>query len=102
MKSLGGGSEHKGRLVSEKVCTVQEALTYSLSQDICALVSGIDSMEVLKQNVAIARAFKPLPEADLKKLLDRVKDVAGDGRHEHFKSTQIFDGPYHKAQHGLS
>jgi predicted aldo/keto reductase-like oxidoreductase len=101
MKSLGGGSDHTGRLVSEKVCTIQEALTYSLSQDICSLVSGIDSMEVLKQNVAIARSFKPIPEADLKKLLDRVKDVAGDGRHEHFKSTQVFDGPYHKAQHGL-
>src|SRR5205085_2387068 len=61
MKSLAGGSDHKGRLVSEKVCTVQEALTYSLSQDICALVSGIDSMEVLQQNVGIARAFRPLP-----------------------------------------
>src|SRR4029079_8425010 len=45
MKSLGGGADHKGRLVAEKVCTVQEALTYSLSQDICALVSGIDSMD---------------------------------------------------------
>jgi hypothetical protein len=28
--------------------------------------------------------------------------VAGDGRHERFKSTQIFDGPYHRQQHGLS
>jgi predicted aldo/keto reductase-like oxidoreductase len=102
MKSLGGGSDHKGRLVSEKVCTVAEALTYSLSQDICALVSGIDSMEVLQQNLAIARAFKPMAEAELKKLLDRVKDAAGDGRHEHFKSTQVFDGPYHQKQHGLT
>jgi hypothetical protein len=102
MKSLGGGSDHKGRLVVEKVCTVEEALTYSLSQDIASLVSGIDSMEVLKQNLAIARSFKPLSEADLKKLTDRVKEVAGDGRHERFKSTQFFDGPYHQKQHNLT
>ena len=62
---------------------------------------GINSMEVLKQDLAIARAFKPMPEDEMKKLLDRVKEVAGDGRHEHFKSTQEFDGPYHRAQHGL-
>ena len=35
-------------------------------------------------------------------LLDRVKDVAGDGRHERFKSTQFFDGIYHRKQHDLT
>jgi aryl-alcohol dehydrogenase-like predicted oxidoreductase len=101
IKSLGGGSDHKGRFIVEKVCTPQEAITFSLSQDICSQVVGIDSMEVLKQDLAIARAFKTMPEDEMKKLLDRVKEVAGDGRHEHFKSTQEFDGPYHRAQHGL-
>ena len=73
-----------------------------LSQNIASLVCGIDSMEVLKQDLAIARAFRPMPEDEMKKLLDRVKDVAGDGRHERFKSTQLFDGPYHRIQHGLT
>jgi predicted aldo/keto reductase-like oxidoreductase len=102
MKSLGGGADHKGRLVAEKVCTVEEALTYSLSQPIASLVVGIDSMDVLKQDLAIARKFKPLVGEDLGKLLARVKDVAGDGRHERFKSTQFFDGPYHQKQHKLT
>lgn len=102
MKSLGGGAQHKGRLVTEKICTVEEALNYSLSQPIATLVVGIDSMEVLKQDLAIARAFKPLTGAELAKLLVRVKDAAGDGRHERFKSTQFFDGPYHQKQHGLT
>jgi predicted aldo/keto reductase-like oxidoreductase len=101
IKSLGGGADHKGRFVVEKVCTPQEAIAFSLSQDICSQVVGIDSMDVLKQDLAIARGFKPMPEDEMKKLLARVKDVAGDGRHEHFKSTQVFDGPYHRAQHGL-
>jgi predicted aldo/keto reductase-like oxidoreductase len=100
MKSLGGGQP--GRLVQAKVCTVEEALHYALSQPIAALVTGIDSMDVLKQNVAIARSFKPLGEADLQRLLAKVRPVAGDGRHERFKSTQFFDAPYHQAQHGLT
>jgi hypothetical protein len=102
MKSLGGGDSHKGRLVVEKVCSAEEARRYSLSQDIAALVVGIDSMDVLKQDLAVARNFKPMTEAERDKLLARVKPVAGDGRHERFKSTQLFDGPYHRKQHGLT
>jgi len=101
MKSLGGGADHKGRFIVEKVCTVEEALRYSLSQDISTLVCGIDSMDVLKQDIAIGRAFKPYTADEMKKLTERVKAVAGDGRHEHFKSTQVFDGPYHRKQHGF-
>jgi predicted aldo/keto reductase-like oxidoreductase len=102
MKSLGGGGLPKGgRLVAEGVCTVEEARRYALSQPIAALVVGIDSMKVLQQDLATARAFKPMAGDELEKLLARVKPQAGDGRHEHFKSTQVFDGAYHRKQHGL-
>jgi predicted aldo/keto reductase-like oxidoreductase len=102
MKSLGGGSNHRGRLVSEKVCTVEEALNYALSQQIASLVVGIDSMEVLKQDLDIARRFPSLNADALQKLIARVRPAAGDGRHERFKSTQFFDGIYHRRQHGLT
>ncbi|MFO0930741.1 MAG: aldo/keto reductase [Gemmataceae bacterium] len=102
MKSLGGGANGMGRFVSAKVCTPEEAITYALSQPIASLCTGIDSMKVLEQNLKIARAFKPLEGDGLKKLLARVKTVAGDGRHERFKSTQMFDGGYHRQQHGLT
>jgi len=102
MKSLGGGSDGKGRLVSAGVCTVEEALTYALSQPIASLVVGIDSMKVLEQDLRIGRDFKPLTEEEMKKLMSKVKEVAGDGRHERFKSTQVFDGIYHQEQHGLT
>jgi predicted aldo/keto reductase-like oxidoreductase len=102
MKSLGGGDSHKGRFVAAKVCTAAEARRYALSQDIASLVCGIDSMEVLKQDLDIARNFKPLGEEDLNKLREKVKLVAGDGRHERFKSTQLFDGPYHRKQHNMT
>ncbi len=102
MKSLGGGNAEKGgRLVAEKVCTVEEAIRFALSQPISSLVVGIDSMKVLKQDLEIARSFKPIEGEELQTLLAKVKPAAGDGRHEQFKSTQVYDGPYHKKQHAL-
>jgi predicted aldo/keto reductase-like oxidoreductase len=100
MKSLGGGQP--GRLAAAKVCSAEEAIRYALSQDIASLVTGIDSMKVLEQNLGIARGFKRMSEEEQKALRDRVKEVAGDGRHERFKSTQLFDGPHHQKQHGLT
>jgi predicted aldo/keto reductase-like oxidoreductase len=102
MKSLGGGADGKGRFPTEKVCSVEDARRFALSQDIATLVVGIDSMKVLEQDLKTARAFKPMSEAERDKLLAQVKAVAGDGRHERFKSTQLFDGPYHRQQHGLT
>lgn len=99
MKSLGGGTFNQGRLVAAGVCTAAEARRYALSQPIASLVVGIDSMEVLEQDLANARAFKPYPEQELKSFLAKVKPHAGDGRHERFKSTQVYDGPYHQKQH---
>ncbi|MFM7152310.1 MAG: aldo/keto reductase [Gemmataceae bacterium] len=102
MKSLGGGSDGKGRLVTAGVCSAEEARVYALSQPISSLVVGIDSMKILEQDMAMARAFKPLDETALKALLAKAKPHSGDGRHERFKSTQLFDGPFHRIQHGLT
>ena len=98
MKSLGGGD---GKIVKAGVATAEECLRFSLSQDVVSVVSGMDSMEVLKKNIATARDFKPLEGEELNKLLAKVKPHAGDGRHERFKSTIDFDGPYHRKQHGF-
>jgi hypothetical protein len=43
-----------------------------------------------------------MPADEMGKLLDRVKPVASDGRFESSKSTQLFDGPYHRRQHGFA
>ncbi len=103
MKSLGGGNmTDGGRIVAGGVATVDECIRYSLSQDIATLVVGIDSMKVLMQDVAIARDFEPMPKDETDALLARVKLVATDGRFEWSKSTQNFDGPYHRRQHGFA
>jgi predicted aldo/keto reductase-like oxidoreductase len=102
MKSLGGGNmDTGGRMVSGGLATADECIRYALSQEIASLVVGIDSMKILMQDVQIARNFTPMPKPETDALLARVELVAGDGRFEWSKSTQNFDGPYHRKQHGF-
>ncbi|MCS6863920.1 MAG: aldo/keto reductase [Gemmataceae bacterium] len=98
MKSLGGGD---GKIVQAQVATAEQCIRFALSQDIASLVIGIRTMDELKKNIATARNFRPLEGEELRQLLNKVKPHAGDGRHERFKSTTDFDGPYHRKQHGF-
>jgi aryl-alcohol dehydrogenase-like predicted oxidoreductase len=97
MKGFGGGNGIAGKAG----LTAAEAYRYALSQPVASQVVGITSMEQLRENVALARTFTPLSEAEQTALTDKVREVAGDGRFELFKSTQMFDGPVHRRQHGF-
>ncbi|HEY3128571.1 MAG TPA: aldo/keto reductase [Acidobacteriota bacterium] len=101
MKSLAGGYP-KGRIPASAGVSAPECIRYALSLPISALVVGIISMQDLEQDLAVARNFKPMEEAEKAQLLGRVKLEASDGRHELFKSTQTFDGPHHRRQHGFA
>ena len=96
MKSLGGG-----KIPSDTSLTVHECRGYALSLPISTLCAGITSMKDLQQDLAIARNFKPFSDAEKKQILARAEPDAGDGRHELFKSTQTYDGPHHRRQHGF-
>jgi aryl-alcohol dehydrogenase-like predicted oxidoreductase len=100
MKGLAGGSTD-GRIPSKLGLTVEECYGFCLSLPVASQIVGINSMQHLKQDVALARNFKPLSKEAREKLIARVKDEATDGRHELFKSTKNFDGPHHRRQHGF-
>jgi predicted aldo/keto reductase-like oxidoreductase len=100
MKGLAGGSP-KGRLPSLAGLTAEECYRFCLSLPVSAQVMGMMSMDDLKQNLALARNFKPITAAEKQALLTRTREQATDGRHELFKSTKTFDGPFHRKQHGF-
>ena len=103
MKSLGGGSLAAGGVIpANGVCGAGEAIRYALSQSVASLVVGIDSDKVLDQNLAIGNTFAPMTPRELHDLQERVKAVSTDGRFEPSKSTQNYDGPYHRRQHGFA
>jgi uncharacterized protein len=97
MKSLGGDAQ----LVTEAGLTPAECRRYALSLPISTLICGMQTLENLRQDLEIARSFTPLTEAERAELLARVRPVATDGRYEWFKSTQYFDSPLHREQHGF-
>jgi aryl-alcohol dehydrogenase-like predicted oxidoreductase len=88
MKSLGGS----GEMVRKGGVTPEEGLRYAMSLPVAVTISGMESVEVLQQNLAIARGFKPLNAAAMQALRDRCKEEASDGRYELFKTTKKYDG----------
>ncbi len=97
MKSLGGDA----RCVTAKAVTPQDAIRYTLSLPIATLVSGIDTMRVLRQNLAIAQGFRPMTARQRQALVRRVGSTARDGRFELYKISAAFDGNESRRQHGL-
>ena len=101
MKGLAGGAT-QGRLIAEMGLTADECYRYCLSLPVTAQVLGIATMDQLQADLAMARNFKPMTAAEMNALRDRVREHGADGRHELFKSTQVFDGPHHRKQHGFA
>ena len=98
MKSLSGNAEP----IKQGIVTVEEALRYVLSLPVASVVSGVDSRDVLRQNLEIARRFTPMTAVEMDQLRTRVAPYAKDGRFELFKSTNRYDGRIGREQHGLS
>jgi len=83
MKSLGGS----GTRLLDTGITPQEAISYALSLPIHTLVSGIDSLEFLAQNLEIVRTWEPLSDEERNRLLERIAPWAADGHLEHYKTA---------------
>ena len=58
------------------------------------------SLDVLQQNVNIARGFKPLTSREMHALRERVRPSSGDGHLELYKTTKKYDGKVGREQHG--
>lgn len=93
MKSMGAGVILKSGKVQATQC-----LRYALSQPVSVVITGIDSMEVLKQDLDLVRSFKPMSETEIASLLEATAQVAAGGQYELFKTDSRFDGTAHNPQ----
>jgi predicted aldo/keto reductase-like oxidoreductase len=95
MKSMGGSGEP----IVHGILTPTEALSYAMSvPGISTTISGMDSMQVLDQNLAILAGFQPLGKAQMDALREHGRQY-NDGRYELFKSTVKYDGDVGRQQH---
>ena len=100
MKSLGGGKAEP-KIPVDTPLTVEQCERYALSLPISTLVRGYTKMEQLEADIKTVRDFAPLSEDEKRDILAIAEPDAGDGRHEHFKSTRRFDAPIYREMHGL-
>ena len=90
MKPFQGSGEpfHHGDLA----LTPEQALRYAMSvPGVTTTITGMESVEVLRQNLAIARNFKPMEAAEMAQVVASVKPWSGDGRFELYKTSLSSD-----------
>jgi uncharacterized protein len=97
MKPLSG----HGDAIKHGVITVEESLRYAMSLPVTTTITGIDSLEVLRQNLRIAQNFTPMSDAEMNELRERCKPDAADGRYELYKLSLKFDNPEARLAHGF-
>jgi aryl-alcohol dehydrogenase-like predicted oxidoreductase len=86
MKPMGSGAILKSDTASPVEC-----LHFAMSLPTSVVITGVDSMDVLKQALEAAKTFRPLTKNQMKDLLARTAKAAADGRFEPFKTTASFD-----------
>jgi predicted aldo/keto reductase-like oxidoreductase len=95
MKSLGGG-----HLMESGIdVTPAEAIRYSMSLPIATLVSGMNSLEVMRQNLETARNFTPLTDEERQDILARSAPGAPNGAYEFYKTSRRFDAAEGRKAH---
>jgi aryl-alcohol dehydrogenase-like predicted oxidoreductase len=97
MKSMGG----QAGAVKTGLVKAEEMLRYAMSLPVATTIAGMDSFAVLRQNLRVARGFKPMTAKEMQTLRDRCARAAGDGRYEPYKLSLKFDNPQARLAHGF-
>jgi aryl-alcohol dehydrogenase-like predicted oxidoreductase len=97
MKSMGGTAG----AVKSGLVKPEEMLRYAMSLPVAVTIAGMDSLDVLHQNLRVARGFTPMTVAQMQSLRDHCTQAAGDGRYEPYKLSLKFDNPQARLPHGF-
>jgi len=95
MKSMSGTAD----AIKQGVLTAEEALRYAMSLPVVTTIAGMDSLDVLHQNLRVARGFKPMTPQEMQALESRCAATAADGRYELYKVSLKYDNPEARRPH---
>ncbi len=96
MKSMNGA----GPAIKKSVLSAEEALRYAMSLPVATTIAGMETPDVLEQNLKIAGGFKPYSTAEMSALRERCAKY-GDGRFEVYKISLKYDNPEARLAHGF-
>jgi aryl-alcohol dehydrogenase-like predicted oxidoreductase len=91
----------EGAPAKKRAVKATDALRYAMSLPVATTITGIDSMKVLRQNLSVARGFRPLSAEEMDALRRSTEQAAADGHFELYKTTAKHEGPVGRAQHGF-
>lgn len=97
MKPLGG----TGDMVTKGALTAEESLRYAMSLPVATTITGVEKLEVLRQNLDVLRTFQPMSPQEMQALRERVKGHAGDGHFELYKTSIKYDNPQARLAHSF-
>ncbi len=87
MKSLGGSP---GQFVnSANILTARECMHYAMNMPVATVVSGVETMDKLRENLAIAKSFEPLDEEQVEDILAKAAPIAEGGEFEPYKRKTV-------------
>lgn len=75
-----------------------ECLRYAMNLPTSVVITGCDSLKILKQALDVARNFKPMSKQELATLLAKTATAAQEGKFELYKTSHHFDGTYQNPQ----
>jgi uncharacterized protein len=85
-------------ILQSNAVTAVECLRYAMSLPTSVVITGCDSMDILKQAIQVASEFKPLTENQRAALLAKTAELAKTGKYELYKTSHNFDGTYQNPQ----
>jgi uncharacterized protein len=97
MKSMGGTAW----AIKNGVVKAEELLRYAMSLPVATTIVGMDSLEVLHQNLRVVAGFKPMTDSEMDALRLRCAATAADGRYEPYKVSLRYDNPMTRLPHGF-
>ncbi|MBX5495281.1 MAG: aldo/keto reductase [Bryobacteraceae bacterium] len=83
MKTNGMGSIGKHRIAS-----ISECLRFAWSQDVDTVVSGVETVGHLLENVGICKTFQPMSKQEISVLLHRTKQGPTGSKVENYKKKE--------------
>ncbi len=88
---LGMKPMASGAILKSNTATAAECLRYAMSLPTSVVISGMDSMDVLKHHLEVVKTFEPLTEEQTAALLKKTAAAAAEGKYELFKTSNPFD-----------
>ena len=93
MKPMGAG-----RILESDTVTATDCLRYAMSLPVSVIITGCQSLKLLRQALGVARSFSPMTKEQRAALLAKTAKAASDGKYELYKTETVHDGTVHNPQ----